>query len=798
MDALPAALAPLGAWGQFVAWFAWPSEKNPAKLDKLPCNARTGAMCSAHDPAAWGDFATAAATAKRINAGHGSGVGFVFTEADPFFFLDIDEALGPNGWSPRAQELCARFAGAAVEVSQSGRGLHIIGMAAPVPHGTKYAPEHLELYTKLRFVALTGIHAQGNAAHDCSAAFAATVSQFFPPVVVPDDGPQEWTTEPAAEWSGPEDDDELIAKAVAAAARSVAGAFGHGVTFQDLFTGNVEKLAQKWPHPHAAYDASQADQTLANHLAWWTGKDCERIERIMRRSALVREKWDSPHHVHYLTTTILKACRFVTSVAQLGQKPEPKAAAPLPTSTPEQLQASAQATGTTLRDIGREYMAAHDQQDHFDGCTFITDHLKIYSVHRNKLYSREAFDVEYGGHMFVVDPMGQKTTDSAWLAFTRSRVNVPAIVDDLCFRPELAPGALVFEDRYKYVNTYQPYHCPTIAGDPSPWLNHLAVMLPDANDRRILIEYLAHVAQRPGVKIPWWPVVQGVQGNGKTMLADLMVFIAGEQYSHLPNAAALAKDGMKFNKWVLRKTWVCIEEVSLSNKRDFLEEFKPIVTNPRIPIEGKGVDQITGDNRANGIIFTNHKDGVPIDDNERRYCVFFTAQQRKADLTRDGLTEAYFDAFRAWFYGEGRAIVAGYLKAYALPASLPSRAPETTSTREAIRQSLGKAEQEVLEAIEEGRPGFAGGWVSSKYLDALLDTIKAPVPRNKRRDLMQRLGYDWHPALRDGRVTEVVTPDNGKPKLYVRGGHLALNVQDPAEVARLYSKAQGIANARAA
>ena len=107
-----------------------------------------------------------------------------------------------------------------------------------------------------------------------------------------------------------------------------------------------------------------------------------------------------------------------------------------------------------------------------------------------------------------------------------------------------------------------------------------------------------------------------------------------------------------------------------------------------------------------------------------------------------------------------------------------------------MQASLGRAEQEVQDAIEEGKPGFAGGWVSSKALDGLLDAIRAPVPRNKRRGLMQALGYDWHPALHDGRVNEVVAPDASKPKLYVRNGHLALNAETPAQVARLYQEAQ--------
>ena len=55
---------------------------------------------------------------------------------------------------------------------------------------------------------------------------------------------------------------------------------------------------------------------------------------------------------------------------------------------------------------------------------------------------------------------------------------------------------------------------------------------------------------------------------------------------------------------------------------------------------------------------------------------------------------------------------------------------------------------------------------------------------------MRLLGYNYHPALHDGRVNNTVLPDAGKPRLYVKDGHLSLNVTKPAEVARLYTEAQ--------
>ena len=151
----------------------------------------------------------------------------------------------------------------------------------------------------------------------------------------------------------------------------------------------------------------------------------------------------------------------------------------------------------------------------------------------------------------------------------------------------------------------------------------------------------------------------------------------------------------------------------------------------------------------------------------------------------------------------GLAVVNDYLANFQLraeldPAKKCQRAPATSSTATALRLSLGKAEQEIVEAIEAGRQGFAGGWVSSIALDRLLDTIKAPVPRSKRRGLMQSIGYDYHPGLEGGRVNNVVQPDGGKPRLYVATGHLSLELTESALIAKAYTAAQSTTTNEAA
>ena len=309
---LPPALAALADYPQWVTYRLVP--KPNGKTDKLPCHWATGEISNAHDPAIRTSYDTALAHADlAARGGHGSGVGFVLTADDPFWFLDIDNCAVGGDWSPLAKGLCQRLAGAAVEVSQSGKGLHIIG-SGPVPsHGCKNIALGLEFYSELRFIAITGNAGEGG---DCRAVVdvAPVIAQYFPANAARSASePAEWTYGPVEAWNGPTDDAELIRLACATKPKiSAANALRpnsapDSVSFGALWLRDEAILGAAWPPNNAydTYDASSADLSLASRLAFWTGKDCERIERLMRESPLARAKYDQ--HASYLRGTILMA-----------------------------------------------------------------------------------------------------------------------------------------------------------------------------------------------------------------------------------------------------------------------------------------------------------------------------------------------------------------------------------------------------------------------------------------------------------------------------------------------------------
>lgn len=786
MQVLPPALQPFAAYRQFIAYQLVPDASRPGKTFKYPVSVHTGKRHDAHDPSIWHSH-------DEISAWVGEradyGCGFVFTEHDPFFFLDLDDCLQPDGqWSPVVHDLCRRFPGAAIEVSQSGRGLHIFGTGvAPRPRKAKGAG--FDLYTEARFAALTGIQAQGNAATDHTPGLAALVAEYLAADAY-EEG--EWTTEPVEGWTGFEDDDELLR--VALRSISAASAFGGRASFADLWDANAERLAACYPPDQGGegYDGSAADAALAQHLAFHTGKNAQRMLELMERSALRRDKWERPD---YLTRTIRKACAQQLEVFKRREMQQP----PVASYEKERVAGGREAheaavrMPTAQRIQGNTYLGPEDQMKLFAGCCYVSEPHRILSPD-GYLYSSEQFNAYFGGYTFIMDNEGNRKVRKAWECFTESQAVQFPKTRGVCFKPNLPPGAIIDDGGRARVNTYVPIAVPRQSGDVQPFLDHMAKMLPDETDRLTLLAYMAACVQHQGHKFQWAPLIQGVEGNGKTLLALCVAEAVGARYVHWP----LAKDiDNTFNSWLWGNVFYAVDEIFIEETSSHvLETLKPMITANRggIQITQKGVDQTTQDICGNFFFLTNHRNAIKLKLNDRRVAPFFTAQQKREDLVRDGMDWAYFQRLIGWFEDGGYAKVSEFLHTWPIPREVDpryhSRKPHTSTTSEALEAGQGRIEQEILEAIETGTVGFLGGWVSSTALAAMLERMRINLPKARYREIMESLGYVLHPALAGGRVNQIVAPDNNKPRLYVRAGSAQSEISDPKAAAEAYQSAQ--------
>ncbi|MFA7297579.1 MAG: phage/plasmid primase, P4 family [Dehalococcoidia bacterium] len=242
-------------------WVGWrlvhvPGRKKPTKQ---PLNPTDGSLASTTDPSTWGTFDQALACPGA------DGIGFVFTASDPYVGIDLDDCRDANSGQlrPEAKATVERIV-SYTEISPSGTGLHIIVRATLPPTGRRKGD--IEIYADGRYFTMTGHRLPGTPAEIAGRdpeveAFHEEVFGTPPPLSRPEPLHTHLT------------DDELVRRATAAS---------NGVRFQALWSGDATNYGS----------ASEADLALTGLLAFWTGPDQTRIDRLFRQSGLMRLKWD--------------------------------------------------------------------------------------------------------------------------------------------------------------------------------------------------------------------------------------------------------------------------------------------------------------------------------------------------------------------------------------------------------------------------------------------------------------------------------------------------------------------------
>lgn len=279
-------------------WVCWASRQRDGKQTKVPLNPDTGSFASTANSATWGSFDTALRGARRPNV---DGVGFVFTDDDPYVGVDLDDCRDPKTGqlSDVAIEIVMRLQ-SYTEISPSGTGLHVIARGE-LPDGPRRRGS-VEMYDTGRFFTMTGDRLVGTPSTVCTRPSALhSVHQTH---VTADEQREHETTADAA-WDG---------RTVSTAGTSLPS--DEVLLERARSAENGEKFSRLWAGDTGGYDSqSEADMALCCLLAFWTAGDASRIDDLFRQSGLMRSKWDEVHYADgstYGEMTIERACAQVT------------------------------------------------------------------------------------------------------------------------------------------------------------------------------------------------------------------------------------------------------------------------------------------------------------------------------------------------------------------------------------------------------------------------------------------------------------------------------------------------------
>lgn len=233
------------------------------------------------------------------------------------------------------------------------------------------------------------------------------------------------------------------------------------------------------------------------------------------------------------------------------------------------------------------------------------------------------------------------------------------------------------------------------------FLRHVEFLIEREDERRILIDFLAWIVQRPGEKINWSILLQGGQGCGKSYFGELLMQVLGGMARNLEPAAL----GGRFTSWAFGALAVIVEEVRVAGESKFaiLDRLKPFIANATVQIEEKGRDIRTVPNFTSYLMFSNHKDALPIADGDRRYAPIFSRIQTENQLFdelggREG-AETYFNNLFSGLTRRADAL-SRFLRDWVISPGFAAkgRAPKTSATEEMVELSVSPA-RELMEDL---------------------------------------------------------------------------------------------------
>ncbi|WP_052074445.1 DUF5906 domain-containing protein [Shewanella mangrovi] len=244
-------------------------------------------------------------------------------------------------------------------------------------------------------------------------------------------------------------------------------------------------------------------------------------------------------------------------------------------------------------------------------------------------------------------------------------------------------------------NLYQGFAIEPKQGDCALFLEHLRVVLCRGDEKvfSYLVQWLAHIIQRPEEKPSVAVVLKSVEGTGKGTLFKPLKTILGGMAVQVNGAEQITG---KFNSLVANKLLVFGDEVELTDKRS-ANRLKGLISETSVTVEFKGIDAQQVPNYARFIFAGNGEHIILAGVRERRYLLLEPSSEKAQN-------KAYFDALHDWADNGGAEALLDYLQQLDISEFDPRRAPVTKALIEEKLANLSLANTYVLEQLTQPKP----------------------------------------------------------------------------------------------
>lgn len=375
----------------------------------------------------------------------------------------------------------------------------------------------------------------------------------------------------------------------------------------------------------------------------------------------------------------------------------------------------------------------------------------FYSTKSRQLITTKAFDQSFGRYMMTRKDRleGRSSPEHAPSHVALHRYQIPVVANRMYLPNE---DEIFAVNGLDYVNSYSDATVPEMPDVLNRVqrrmvrrvLKHLEHLFRFERDRKLLLSWLAHIVQTNG-RTNWSPVIQGAESDGKSFVYTLMgVILGGDNVDTIDGTAF----GEKYSGWAEGCQFLMVEEVRLHGMDRFavLNKVKPFISNLMVSIRRMREDRYKVINTVNYMLTTNHKDGVPITENDSRYFPMFSRWQTKHAI--DAFNRAnpkYYDRLHRVL--EHGGALRRWLMDYELCEEFNplKRAPASAARAEMVYLNQSEEEEGLAEALDSSKnPLFSRKLLASEQVAEELSDAGIAVPYGRAlKRLLSEAGFSF-------------------------------------------------------
>lgn len=275
-------------------------------------------------------------------------------------------------------------------------------------------------------------------------------------------------------------------------------------------------------------------------------------------------------------------------------------------------------------------------------------------------------------------------------------------VERLVYRPG-EPTGILLKNGQRTLNVWRDTGIEPVHGNYGTICQHLMNLFPDPIERDHVIDYLAHLIQRPGVKIKHVILVIGGQGIGKSAIGLLVKRLVGTD--NAMDIGPSEAEGRFRARWGNRQVLI-FEELMAHDRLRFYNDLKEWFTQEDVTVEEKHIQAYKAATPRGFLAFSNEHIPTRLAADDRR---FFVA---RSEMTPQ--PSAYYDDLFEAINGAEAAAFKDHLLNRDISGFRPDAHPPMTAAKtDLIEDTCAPIETKIKGLIEAAQGVFARDLVTS-------------------------------------------------------------------------------------